>query len=102
MQIFLTVNLSHRNEFLSEFSDTLLLTISSERKDKNEEKDSGGNHTRREFSYQLFQRSFSLPQNKVLGDKISVKYTDGIFYIIVPKSEEAKVKPAKQIAVAVS
>lgn len=79
--------------------DNNVLTISSEREDKNEEKDSDGNYTRREFSYQSFQRSFSLPENKVLRDKISAKYTDGILYITVPKSEEAKVKPAKQIAV---
>jgi HSP20 family protein len=87
-----------RNDFKIEL-DNNLLTISSQREDKSEEKDVNGNYTRREFSYQSFQRSFSLPENKVWGDKISARYTDGILYVTVPKSEEAKVKPAKQIAV---
>ena len=52
---------------------------------------------RREFSYQAFQRSFSLPEAKVEGGKISAKYTDGILYVTIPKREEAKLKPARQI-----
>lgn len=87
-----------RNDFKVEL-DNNVLTISSERQDNAEEKDSNGNYSRREFSYQSFQRSFSLPENKVLGDKISARYVDGILYVTVPKSEEAKVKPARQIAV---
>jgi HSP20 family protein len=88
-----------RSDFKVEL-DNNVLTISSQREDKNEEKDENGNYTRREFSYQSFQRSFSLPENKVLGDKIAARYVDGILHVTVPKSEEAKVKPAKQIAVA--
>jgi HSP20 family protein len=87
-----------RSDFKVEL-DNNVLTISSEREDKSEEKDSNGNYTRREFSYQSFQRSFSLPENKVLGDKITARYVDGILHVTVPKSEDAKVKPAKQIAV---
>src|SRR5688500_12993520 len=87
-----------RSDFKVEL-DNNVLTISSQREDKHEEKDANGNYTRREFSYQSFQRSFSLPENKVLGDKISARYSDGILYVTVPKSEEAKVKPAKQIAI---
>ena len=78
--------------------DNDVLTISSKREDSHEEKD--GNYTRREFSYQSFQRSFSLPQNRVKGDEITAKYVDGLLRINVPKTEDAKVKPAKQIAVA--
>jgi len=87
-----------RDDFKVEL-DNNVLTISSEREEKNEQKDENGNYTRREFSYQSFQRSFSLPESKVLGDKISARYSDGILYVTVPKSEEAKVKPAKQIAI---
>lgn len=87
-----------RDDFKVEL-DNNVLTISSEREEKNEEKDEKGNYTRREFSYQSFQRSFSLPESKVLGDKISARYSDGILYVTVPKCEEAKVKPAKQIAI---
>ena len=87
-----------REDFKVEL-DNNILTISSELEDKQEEKDKNGTYTRREFSYQSFQRSFSLPENKVDGGKISAKYTDGILHVIVPKREEAKVKPARQIAV---
>lgn len=87
-----------RDDFKVEL-DNNVLTISSGREQKNEEKDEKGNYTRREFSYQSFQRSFSLPESKVLGDKISARYSDGILYVTVPKSEDAKVKPAKQIAI---
>ena len=79
--------------------DNNILTISSEFEEKQEEKEGHENFTRREFSYQSFQRSFSLPENKVDGGKISARYTDGILHVVVPKREEAKVKPARQIAV---
>jgi len=91
-----------RGDFKVEL-DNNMLTISSQREEKNEEteeKDSNGNYARREFSYQSFQRSFSLPENKVMGDKITARYVDGILHVTIPKSEGAKVKPAKQIAVA--
>lgn len=86
-----------RDDFKIEL-DNNVLTISSQREDSHEEKD--GNYTRREFSYQSFQRSFSLPQEKVKGEEINAKYLDGILRVTVPKAEHAKRKPAKQIAVA--
>ncbi len=79
--------------------DNSILTISSEMESRSEETDSKTNFTRREFNYQSFQRSFSLPENKVEGEKITARYSDGILHITVPKKEEAKVKPAKQIAI---
>jgi HSP20 family protein len=88
-----------RGDFRVEL-DNHVLTISSQREDNREEKDQTGNYTRREFNYQSFQRSFTLPENKVEGDKIVAKYEDGILHVTVPKQEEAKVKPAKQISVA--
>jgi len=87
-----------RDDFKVEL-DNNILTISSELEERHEEKEKNDKFTRREFSYQSFQRSFSLPENKVDGGKISAKYTDGILHVIVPKREEAKVKPARQITV---
>ena len=87
-----------RDDFKVEL-DNNVLTISSERQNSSEEKDSNGNYSRREFSYQSFQRSFTLPQDKVEGDKIAARYVDGILQVTVPKREEAKVKPVKQISV---
>jgi HSP20 family protein len=79
--------------------DNNLLVISAEKENKQEDKDDKGNFSRREFSYQSFVRSFSLPERMVKGDKIAAKYKDGILYITVPKSEEAQVKQPKQIEI---
>jgi HSP20 family protein len=74
-----------------------LLTISSEKKLENETKE-GQQFARREFSYQSFSRSFTLP-NTADSDRIKAKYDNGILRISIPKKEEAKPKPAKQIAI---
>jgi HSP20 family protein len=81
--------------------DNNMLVISAEKENKNEEKDEKGNFTRREFNYQSFTRSFSLPERMVKGDDISANYKDGILHISVPKTEEAKskAKPTKQIEI---
>ena len=87
-----------RDEFKVEL-DNNVLTISSQREEKHVEQDESKNYTRREFNYQSFQRSFTLPENKVEGEKISARYVDGILHIIVPKKDEAKLKPIKQITI---
>lgn len=74
-----------------------VLTISSEKEIKNEEKE-GEKFTRQEFSYQSFSRSFNLPEI-VESDKIKAKYEHGILKIDIPKKEEAKPKPAKKISI---
>lgn len=74
------------------------LTISSEKRVEHEEKD-GEKVTRREFSYQSFQRSFTIPETTVAVDKIAAKYEDGILHITLPKREEVKPKPAKEIKI---
>jgi HSP20 family protein len=88
-----------RDDFKVEL-DNNVLTISAQMEDSHQQKDQEGNYTRREFSYQSFQRSFSLPQNKVKGDEITARYVDGVLHVTVPKTEDAKTRPAKQIAVA--
>lgn len=76
-----------------------VLSISSESKQENEEKDEKGRYTRREFSYSSFQRSFVLP-NSVDGDKISATYENGVLHIQIPKKEEVKKKPTRTIEIA--
>ena len=78
--------------------DNNVLTISSEKKVENETKDDE-RFTRREYSYQSFCRSFTLPE-AANGDKISAKYDNGILNVEIPKREEAKPKPMRQIAIA--
>lgn len=75
-----------------------LLTISSEKKEEKKEEEKG-RFSRREFSYQSFQRSFAIPENLVEGEQITAKYCDGILCISLPKKEEVKPKPAREIAI---
>jgi HSP20 family protein len=77
--------------------DNDVLTISSEKQVEDEVKEDE-KFTKREFSYQAFSRSFSLPET-VNGDKITARYDNGILKINIPKKEEAKPKPARQIKI---
>jgi len=72
-----------------------VLTISSEKKVENETK-KGQQFTRREYSYQSFNRSFALPDTAE-SDKISARYENGILKVVIPKKENAKAKTVKHI-----
>jgi len=85
-----------KTDFKIELNNSLL-TISSEKKVENETKE-GEQFSKKEFSYQSFSRSFTLP-NSVDSEKIEAKYENGILKVNIPKKEEAKPKPAKQIAI---
>ncbi len=73
------------------------LTISSEKKVENETR-KGQQFNKREFSYQSFSRTFTLP-NTVDSERISARYENGILRISIPKKEEAKPKPPKAIEI---
>lgn len=73
------------------------LTISSEKNIEKETKE-GEFFTKREFSYQSFTRSFTLPQIAD-GEKIEANYSNGILTVTIPKREEAKPKPARMIEI---
>ena len=78
--------------------DNNLLTISSEKQSENEEKE-GDRYTRREFSFQSFQRSFQLPANVVDVDKIEARYDNGMLRLVIPKKEDVKQRPPKKIQI---
>jgi HSP20 family protein len=73
-----------------------VLTVSSEKEEKHEEKEE--RVMRREFSYYTFSRSFTLPLT-VNSEKIKAVHKDGILNIIVPKKEESKEKPVREIKI---
>jgi len=73
-----------------------VLTVSSEKEDKHEENDE--KVMRREFSYSSFSRSFTLPQT-VNSEKIKASHKDGILQVIIPKKDEAREKPSREIKI---
>lgn len=76
--------------------DNNVLTVSSEKEFKNESNED--NILRREFSYSSFSRSFTLPET-INGEKIKATHKDGILSLVVPKKEEAKIKPVREIKI---
>ncbi len=76
--------------------DNDLLTISSEVKEENQTEDKERNFTRREFSYESFKRSFTLPET-IDTSKIKATYKNGVLTLDLPKREEAKTQPKRMI-----
>lgn len=56
-------------------------------------------YIKKEFSFAKFERTFSVSMEVIDSDKISAKYEDGVLYVSLPKREEVKPKPAKEIAI---
>ena len=73
-----------------------VLTISSEKEEKTEDKKE--NFTRREFSYSGFSRSFSLPDT-VDAEKIKASYQEGILRVSIPKKEQHIEKTLRKIEI---
>jgi HSP20 family protein len=84
-----------KEDFKVELNNNLL-TISSEQKSEHEEKEND-KYTRKEFSYQSFQRSFQLSREAVDADNIQAKYENGVLHLTIPKREEVKQKPSRLI-----
>jgi len=74
-----------------------VLTISCEKEDKKEENNE--KVMRKEFSYTNFCRAFSLPQS-ANSEKINASYKNGVLSISIPKKEEAREKPSREITIA--
>jgi len=73
-----------------------LLTVEAEKSEEKNEKNE--RFTRKEFSYNSFERSFTLPQS-VNGEKIDAKYSDGILSLTIPKKDVSKENPKKEIKI---
>lgn len=77
--------------------DGNLLSISSSKEERDEENNS--NFTRREFSYQSFQRSFELAKEVVDDENIEAKYDNGVLRLTIPKKEGAKTQSLRLIEI---
>ena len=87
----------NKDDFNIELDGTTL-TIRSEKENKQEQKE-GERYSRREFSYQSFQRVFELPTHVVDAEHIQAKYENGLLHLIIPKKEEAKQRPPRTIQI---
>ena len=94
-QIELAIPGMSKNDFNIDI-DNGFLTISSEKETSTEEKEE--NYTRREYNFNSFKRTFTLPET-VKEEDIKAKYIDGVLKIMIPKKEEAKLKAKKHIAI---
>jgi len=79
--------------------DGNMLTISAEKKEEIKDENKDEKFSRREFSYQSFQRSFQLPKDVVDEDKVKAYYQDGVLKLSIPKKEEAKKKSPRKIQI---
>lgn len=84
-----------KEDFDVEIDDNVM-TVSME--SKSEDLTTEEHYTRKEFSYQSFKRSFTLPE-MVDEDKIEASYIEGILKFRLPKREEALPKPKRTIAI---
>ena len=76
--------------------DNKTLSISAELEEDSQKEEDG--YTRREFGYSSFKRTFTLPET-VDDEKIEAKYNEGILFVTLPKREEAKQKPPRNIEI---
>ncbi|MEA1874800.1 MAG: Hsp20/alpha crystallin family protein [Bacteroidota bacterium] len=86
----------NKNDFRINFEDESL-KISAEV--KNKETEDNANYTHCEFTKGSFSRSFRISSEIIDSDKIAASYENGILLLTLPKHEEAKPKPAKEIAI---
>jgi HSP20 family protein len=72
------------------------LRVSAEKSAEKEEKEE--NYTRKEFSYNAFERSLLLPES-VKEEEIEAKYKDGILRFNLIKKEEVKKESPKKVMI---
>ncbi|WP_298895284.1 Hsp20/alpha crystallin family protein [uncultured Psychroserpens sp.] len=77
--------------------DENILNVCGEKKKEEEKKEE--DYTRREFSYNSFKRSLTLPKSVNIDQDIKATYKDGILKLNLKKKDEAKEAFKKKIEV---
>lgn len=75
-----------------------MLTISAEHEKKEEKVEQFGRFNRREYNFNSWTRSFTLPENCDVA-KIEANYVNGELKLVIPKLEIKEVKKVKNISV---
>jgi len=73
--------------------DNNTLTISAHK--EVEQLDEGTNYVKKEFGYENFQRSFTLPEDIFDVENIKATYKNGVLELVIPKREEQQKKVKK-------
>jgi len=73
-----------------------MLTVSAEKEIEKKEEEEG--YSRKEYSFNSFSRSFTLPED-IKEKEIKAKYENGVLKVMVPKMHEKPVKHAQRIDV---
>ena len=94
-EIELAVPGLQKDNFEIEVEDGILSISASQEEEQLNEK---GKFTRREFSYNSFRRSFTLPDS-VDSAKIDAHYKEGVLQVLLPKYKEAQPQPKKLIKI---
>ena len=82
-----------KDDFKISLENGNLLVSAEKETEKNEDTKQ---YTRKEFSYNSFERSFRLPEN-VKADDISAQYDNGLLKLNIPKVESDKKNIRKEI-----
>ncbi len=77
--------------------DDNILNVCGEKKHEAEEKEE--DFTRKEFSYNSFKRSITLPKSVNTDQEVKATYKDGILKLNLLKKEEAKAQQPKKVEV---
>lgn len=94
-EIELAVPGMKKSDFEIEVEDGLLSISSSLEEEQVTEK---GKFTRREFSYNSFKRTFTIPDS-VDPSNIEAQYSDGVLQLRLPKRKESLPQPKKLIKI---
>ncbi|WP_282035694.1 Hsp20/alpha crystallin family protein [Saccharicrinis aurantiacus] len=84
-----------KEDFSIEFNNGLL-SISASVEENTQE---GRKQTLREFNYSSFKKSFKVAKQKVDDSSIEAEYLNGVLSVLLPKKEEAKMKPKRVIEI---
>ena len=78
--------------------DNNMLSVSVEKKNEGLDAKSEEKYTRKEFSFHSFSKVFTMPES-VDTENMNATYNNGVLSIDIPKREEAKAKPIKNIKI---